>query len=285
MCSLPLSSVTGTCHPAPVVHSDLKWTTAANADRSVDSRGDGCRFGSRRAETRGDGCGTGTTTLRLAEAVRPTGRVLGIDISEQQLGQARQRVAAAGNVQLVLDDASTHGFAPQTIDLVFTRIGMMFFADPVAAFSNIRCAMKPGGRSLLAVLPIGGGKPVGDCRGRCNPSSGAATSSARTGRPRPVQLERSGTGSAYSRGCRIPRYGADPARPETHLGAHTAEAAEFATFIGQGARCCKGKQMRLSTPRVPPWPTSSGNMSNQMASVCLEHCGWCRHGPDECSIG
>ena len=54
------------------------------------------------------GCGTGTTILRLAEAVGPSGRVLGVDISEQQLALARQRVAAAGvnQAQLVLDDAA-----------------------------------------------------------------------------------------------------------------------------------------------------------------------------------
>ena len=66
------------------------------------------------------GCGTGTTTLRIAEAVGPSGRVLGVDISEQQLGLARQRVAAAGvtQVQLVLDDAATHDFVPRASTFV-----------------------------------------------------------------------------------------------------------------------------------------------------------------------
>ena len=107
------------------------------------------------------GCGTGTTTLRLAEAVKPTGRVFGIDISEQQLGLARQRDASTGadNVELVLDDASTHGFPAAHFDLGFTRFGVMFFADPVAAFSNIRSALKPGGRLLLAVFRSGSENP------------------------------------------------------------------------------------------------------------------------------
>ena len=103
------------------------------------------------------GCGTGTTVLRLAEGVGPSGRVLGVDISEQQLALARQRVAAAGvnQAQLVLDDAATHHFAPETFDLGFSRFGVMFFADPVAAFRNIRGAMKRSGRLLLAVFRSG----------------------------------------------------------------------------------------------------------------------------------
>jgi ubiquinone/menaquinone biosynthesis C-methylase UbiE len=48
------------------------------------------------------GCGTGTTVLRLAEAVGPTGKVLGVDISEQQLRLARQRIAAADVTQVQL---------------------------------------------------------------------------------------------------------------------------------------------------------------------------------------
>ena len=66
------------------------------------------------------GCGTGTTILRLAEAVGPSGRVLGIDISEQPLALARQRVAAAGvnQAQFVLDDAATHAASRQTLSIL-----------------------------------------------------------------------------------------------------------------------------------------------------------------------
>ena len=83
--------------------------------------------------------------------------MLGVDISEQQLALARQRVAAAGvnQAQLVLDDAATHHFTPETFDLGFSRFGVMFFADPVAAFRNIRAAMKRSGRLLLAVFRSG----------------------------------------------------------------------------------------------------------------------------------
>ncbi len=94
------------------------------------------------------GCGTGTTTLPLAEAVGDSGAVLGVDISETMLATARGRLheRMLSNVEFLLADAQVHGFAPERFDLVASRFGVMFFADPVAAFSNIRLAMRCGGR-------------------------------------------------------------------------------------------------------------------------------------------
>ena len=107
------------------------------------------------------GCGTGTTLLRLAAAVGPSGRALGVDISEQQLTLARRRIAEAGTAQasVVLHDAATYQFPAAGFDLAFTRFGVMFFADPVAAFTNIRRALKPGGRLALAVFRPGTDNP------------------------------------------------------------------------------------------------------------------------------
>jgi SAM-dependent methyltransferase len=94
------------------------------------------------------GCGCGATVLALAERVGPTGAVHGVDISAPMLARAAERVAAAGlsQVALTLADAAAHPFAPAGADLVFSRFGVMFFADPVAAFGNIRRALAPGGR-------------------------------------------------------------------------------------------------------------------------------------------
>jgi SAM-dependent methyltransferase len=94
------------------------------------------------------GCGCGDTTLALARKVGPTGRVLGVDVSGPMLDRARERVAEAGlrNVELVQDDAQTHVFTPESADALFSRFGVMFFADPVAAFRNLRTALVPGGR-------------------------------------------------------------------------------------------------------------------------------------------
>ena len=98
------------------------------------------------------GCGTGASTLALAAAVAPGGRVVGADISGQMLARAGERVAAAGasGVELVVADAQTHRFAPGGFDLAVSRFGLMFFADPVAAFGNLRRALRPGGRLAFA---------------------------------------------------------------------------------------------------------------------------------------
>jgi SAM-dependent methyltransferase len=189
------------------------------------------------------GCGTGTTVLRLAEAVGPNGRVLGVDISEQQLALARQRVAAASidQAQLVLDDAATHHFAPETFDLGFSRFGVMFFADPVAAFRNVRGAMKRSGRLLLAVFRSGAENPW--------TTSSIAAIRHLVPPPPPVGPEDPGQFS-WSDPTRVRRIldGAGfrdvaltPLDLSFNLGADAAEAAEFATFVGQGARLLQGQ--------------------------------------------
>jgi SAM-dependent methyltransferase len=96
------------------------------------------------------GCGCGQSTLALAERSGESGRVLGIDISEPMLAVAKRRLAAAGAKAEVLHaDAQTHAFESQSFDAAFSRFGVMFFADPAAAFINIKRALKPGGRLVF----------------------------------------------------------------------------------------------------------------------------------------
>lgn len=114
------------------------------------------------------GCGAGQATYLLAEAVGTSGRATGVDISAPLLAAARKR--GAGNVDFVEADASVATFKPE-YDLVFSRFGVMFFADPPAAFSNIRTSLKPGGRlafvcwrqpqeNIWAMIPLGAGRPL-----------------------------------------------------------------------------------------------------------------------------
>jgi len=100
------------------------------------------------------GCGSGTTTLELAARVGPTGQVLGADLAAPSVTRAKERIAAGGfgHADVVQADASSHTFPAASFDLLFSRLGVMFFADPTAAFSNIRRAMKPGARVVLGVF-------------------------------------------------------------------------------------------------------------------------------------
>lgn len=103
------------------------------------------------------GCGTGQTTREAARAAA-SGSALGIDISAARLACARQLARAAGlrNVSFVQADAQAHRFAPGRFDLAISRFGTMFFADLVAAFTNIGRALRPGARLVqLAWQPRG----------------------------------------------------------------------------------------------------------------------------------
>src|SRR5262249_51171730 len=97
-------------------------------------------------------CGCGATTLALARHVGPGGRVLGVDISAVMLERARERARAANlaQVEFANADAQTHAFAKEAWDCVYSRFGVMFFADPARAFANLRSALRRGGRVSFA---------------------------------------------------------------------------------------------------------------------------------------
>jgi SAM-dependent methyltransferase len=98
------------------------------------------------------GCGTGLTTREAARLAAP-GRVVGVDVSERMLERARELTAAErlDNVRYELGDAQVHRFDPAGFDVVISRFGTMFFADPPAAFANLAAALRPEGRLVLLV--------------------------------------------------------------------------------------------------------------------------------------
>ncbi|MGJ4893145.1 class I SAM-dependent methyltransferase [Bradyrhizobium sp. HKCCYLS3077] len=96
------------------------------------------------------GCGCGGLAIALAAQVAPGGHVLGIDISTPMLERARAVAPPALPVEFVLADATVHPFTPASFDLLVSRFGVMFFADPVTSFANMRRALKPGGRIVFA---------------------------------------------------------------------------------------------------------------------------------------
>ncbi|TGD61964.1 class I SAM-dependent methyltransferase [Tabrizicola sp. WMC-M-20] len=99
------------------------------------------------------GCGSGSVARRAAELARPGGRVTAVDISEVLLSTARATWAGETSVrpEYLLADAQTHEFAPASFDRIVSRMGVMFFADPVAAFGNLLHAARPGAR-LSAIV-------------------------------------------------------------------------------------------------------------------------------------
>jgi ubiquinone/menaquinone biosynthesis C-methylase UbiE len=92
------------------------------------------------------GCGCGATTAALARRVGPTGRVFGIDISAPMLARARQIQPAGLPIEFELADATVYPFEPRSFDLLASRFGVMFFAEPVLSFANMRRALRPSGR-------------------------------------------------------------------------------------------------------------------------------------------
>jgi SAM-dependent methyltransferase len=94
------------------------------------------------------GCGCGDTTLELARRVGPTGEAVGIDISAVMLERARESAQATGiaNVRFEQLDVQTHDVPAPPFDVVYSRFGIMFFSDPLAAFTRLRGALRPGGR-------------------------------------------------------------------------------------------------------------------------------------------
>lgn len=113
---------------APVMAALLAAINARRGERVVDT-----------------GCGCGALGLALAKAVGPQGRVLGIDVSPAMLAVARRLTPTGLRAEFVEADATTYAFPRGGFDLLTSRHGVMFFADPVRAFANLRSALKPGG--------------------------------------------------------------------------------------------------------------------------------------------
>jgi len=98
------------------------------------------------------GCGFGDTTQQLAGLVGPEGEAVGVDVSEPFVAMAREEVASVGvgNVTFLSGDVQIMDFGG-TFDYAFSRMGIMFFANPVQALRNVREALAPGGRFCAVV--------------------------------------------------------------------------------------------------------------------------------------
>ena len=93
------------------------------------------------------GCGAGSTTVELARRVGNDGRATGVDIAPAMIAHAMKRVDAShiGNVSFLVADAQVEPFQEAAFDAIYSRFGVMFFANPEVAFTNLRRALRPDG--------------------------------------------------------------------------------------------------------------------------------------------
>ncbi len=136
--------------------SGLKWVKhQATLDRQIGPHGEAML--EHAAPQPGEvvldiGCGCGAVTLDVAGRVGESGSATGLDISAPMLAHARNRASegAVNNASFVQADAQVHDLPEGSFDLAVSRFGVMFFADPVAAFGNVRRSLKPSGRLTFA---------------------------------------------------------------------------------------------------------------------------------------
>lgn len=96
------------------------------------------------------GCGCGATTLALAAVTGTGGRALGVDLSAPMIALARKRAAAEKSpAEFVAADATVYDFSGERADLMASRLGVMFFADPAESFANMRRGLRSGGRLVF----------------------------------------------------------------------------------------------------------------------------------------
>jgi ubiquinone/menaquinone biosynthesis C-methylase UbiE len=96
------------------------------------------------------GCGCGGTTLALAAQIGASGHAFGLDISAPMLARAQERTPPGAPVRWAAADATVYPFEAGSADLLFSRFGVMFFADPALSFANMRSALRSGGRLAFA---------------------------------------------------------------------------------------------------------------------------------------
>jgi SAM-dependent methyltransferase len=96
------------------------------------------------------GCGSGATSIAFAQQVGSSGHVFGIDVSGPMLARARASAPRELPVDFVLADATVYPFDPASFDLLASRFGVMFFAEPSRSFANMRRALGLSGRLAFA---------------------------------------------------------------------------------------------------------------------------------------
>ena len=91
------------------------------------------------------GCGSGETSFQASKVVGNNGRVTGADISETLLNFAKSKFYKSKNLDFNICDVQNYKFKANNFDKVISRFGVMFFKNPIEAFTNIKLSMKSNG--------------------------------------------------------------------------------------------------------------------------------------------
>jgi SAM-dependent methyltransferase len=147
------SNTVASVRRTPPTRANLRVTRAALFDAEIGPHNE--RFRAIAAIKPGErvldiGCGTGESTRQAAQAA-VDGTVLGVDVWDEVLDVARRLSAGLTNVSYRVGDAQTFAFSRGEFDVAISRFGTMFFADPIAAFTNIATALRTGARLALLV--------------------------------------------------------------------------------------------------------------------------------------
>ena len=98
--------------------------------------------------------GTGLSAEAALGTVGPTGHVVAADISPAMVQKARERLGAAPNASVSVEDGQALSFADGSFDAVFCNLGLMFFPDPVRGLSEFRRVLRPGGYAAVSVNTV-----------------------------------------------------------------------------------------------------------------------------------
>jgi len=185
------------------------------------------------------GCGCGDTSIALAHAVGPTGAVVGVDVSAPMLDVARRRSVGLDNLHFMEADASNADL-PTGQSLLFSRFGVMFFDDPVAAFAHMGASLVPGGRLAFVCWQSGSVNPWATAPAKAAlEASGLSFPPADPSAPGPFAFADPERVRSILSDAGFRDVETRPQEADMHLGATAADAAVSSLKVGPASRIAR----------------------------------------------
>ncbi len=185
------------------------------------------------------GCGTGASTVQAGQTVGAKGHVCGLDIAAPMLDRAGERAAGLSQVDFLLADAATYPFVDDSYDAAISRFGVMFFADPVAAFRNIRLSLGPGAGLTFAAWAAPAVNPWFMIAAQAAKARLGAPPSVDPDEPGPFAFREPSRIMANLKDAGFSEIGIDTATVELTPSGSRSDAASLATFVGPATRTMK----------------------------------------------